>query len=797
MKLPGKLAITSTILFALLAAAGAQTWTPLVNQPGVNVGVMLQLRDGRILVHEEQAGNSRAWHILTPDSTGSYVNGTWSSGGNMPTGYAPWFFGSQVLMDGKTVVIEGGEYNSGQSVWTTKGAIGTISGSTITWTSNSPPAGWTNLGDAESVILANGTYMQSNCCTAQNALFNGPNSWTATGSVNQSSNDESGFTLLSNDQVLTVDAKHSSNCGTNQGSELYDQGTGIWSCGPNLPVQLYNANDEELGAAVLMYNNKVFQFGGNVVATAIYDVASNTWSSGPTPGNGLDQADGPAALEPNGKVLAMLSPGLFQGGCQFVEYDPTTNTLTNTANPSNCPSDSSYVGHLMILPTGQIMFTDFSGTVEIYTPAAGVVGGVAPTINALSGSVGSPSTNTVLSGAQLNGLSEANAYGDDYQGATNYPLVRLVPAAAPNTVYYATTHDESTHSIAPSTSNSTKFDVPAGLPSGSYNLYVVANGIESNPVVVDVVPGAGFSLGASPSSVGIVQGSSGASTITVTPQSGFSGSVTLSVSGLPSGVTAAFSPNPTTTTSTLTLTASATATTGTSTLTITGVSGSVTATTALALTVNPSGTGPTVTVSPTSLTWGTVVLGATGAAKAVTLTNTGSVALSISSITSSGDFALAASSKPCGSTLAAGKSCIIKVTFTPTAVGTRTGTLTLTDNSPSSPQTVALSGTGGVQAKLTPVTATFPKELVGVSSPAKVFTLKNLQAVSLTGISVSTTGDFSVSTTTCSTSLAAKSTCTISVVFTPTQTGTRTGTLQVSDSAAGSPQISTLTGTGK
>ena len=59
------------------------------------------------------------------------------------------------------------------------------------------------------------------------------------------------------------------------------------------------------------------------------------------------------------------------------------------------------------------------------------------------------------------------------------------------------------------------------------------------------------------------------------------------------------------------------------------------------------------------------------------------------------------------------------------------------------------------------------------------------------------TGDFSVSTTTCSTNLAAKSTCTISVVFTPTQTGTRTGTLQVSDSAAGSPQISTLTGTGK
>ena len=143
--------------------------------------------------------------------------------------------------------------------------------------------------------------------------------------------------------------------------------------------------------------------------------------------------------------------------------------------------------------------------------------------------------------------------------------------------------------------------------------------------------------------------------------------------------------------------------------------------------------------------------------------------LTISSIATSGDFALASSTKPCGSTLAAGKNCKITVTFTPTAVGMRTGTLTITDNSPSSPQTVALSGTGGLQAKLTPATATFPKESVDVSSPPKTFTLHNLQTVALTGIITSTTGDFSVSATTCSSSLAAKSTCTISVVFTPTK----------------------------
>ena len=694
LKLLRNLALASAVLCLLVGAAFAQTWTPLVNQPGVNLGVMLQLRDGRILVHEEQSGNSNTWHILTPDASGSYINGTWSSGGNLPSGYSPWFFGSQVLMDGKTIVIEGGEYNNGSAVWTTLGAIGTISGNSITWVKNNPPAGWSTIGDAESVLLANGNYMQSNCCSAQNALFNGPNSWTATGSVLQSSNDESGFTLLTNDKVLTVDAKSNAPCGTSKGSEIYDQGTGLWSCGPNLPSQLYNAGDEELGAAIMMYNNKVIQFGGNAPGTAIYDVAANTWTAGPNPPNSLDQADGPAALEPNGKVLAMLSPGLFQSGCQFVEYDPTLNSITKVANPANCPGDSSWYGHLMLLPTGQAMFTDFSGRVEIYTPASGVVSGVAPTINPISGSIGSPSTNNSLSGTQLNGLSEGSAYGDDYQGATNYPLVRLVQVDPPNNVYYATTHSENTHSIAPGTPVNTQFDVPSGLPAGNYNLVAVANGIESNSLPVTVTAGPTFTLSANPSSLSIARSSNGTSTITVTPQNGFSGSVSLAASGLPSGVTAVFNPNPTTTTSTLTLTASATATLGTSTVTITGTSGSLTANTTLSLTVTNGGGGPAVTLTPTSLTFPKKKVGVTSAAKSITVLNSGSATLNISGIGISGDFALAVSPKPCGATLAAGKNCKIKVTFTPTQVGTRTGAVTITDNAPNSPQQVPLTGTG-------------------------------------------------------------------------------------------------------
>ena len=304
-----------------------------------------------------------------------------------------------------------------------------------------------------------------------------------------------------------------------------------------------------------------------------------------------------------------------------------------------------------------------------------------------------------------------------------------------------------------------------------------------------------FTLTANPNTLTVSQGNQGTSTITVVPLNGFSGSVTLSATGMPSGVTAGFSPNPTTSTSTLTLTASATATLGTSTVTITGTSGSLTPTTTVSLTVTAS--GPVVTLTPTSLVFAKTVVGTTTTAKSVTMTNTGSSTLNISSIVVSGDFAPATSTKPCGSTLAAGANCIIKVTFTPTQLGARTGNITITDNASNSPQTVPLSGTGIAPVTLTPTSATYAAQTVGTTSLPKTFTLKNNQSVTLNSIVISTTGDFSVLVTTCGASLAAKTNCTIKVVFKPTATGTRTGKLNVADDASNSPQTSSLTGTGK
>ena len=199
-------------------------------------------------------------------------------------------------------------------------------------------------------------------------------------------------------------------------------------------------------------------------------------------------------------------------------------------------------------------------------------------------------------------------------------------------------------------------------------------------------------------------------------------------------------------------------------------------------------------VSPSSLSFGNQVVGTTSPAKTVTLKNTGTATIKISSIKPTGDFAISANT--CGAALAGKKSCNVSITFTPMALGKLTGTLTFTDDAVNSPQTVPLSGTGVEPATLTPASAIYAKQNVGTTSATKTFTLTNNQTVALTSIAISTTGNFAASATTCGASLAAKGKCTISVTFTPTATGTRTGQLRVSDSASNSPQTSTLTGTG-
>lgn len=200
----------------------------------------------------------------------------------------------------------------------------------------------------------------------------------------------------------------------------------------------------------------------------------------------------------------------------------------------------------------------------------------------------------------------------------------------------------------------------------------------------------------------------------------------------------------------------------------------------------------TVTLSPTSVSFGSVVIGTTSGVRFITLTNTGTVPLTISSIAASGSFS---ETNTCGTSVNAGKKCTISVTFSPTAAGSATGAVTVTDNASNSPQTVSLTGTGVQAVTLSPAALTFAIRTVGTTSNPTTVTVTNNMTTALTIDSVAVTGDFA-QTNTCGTSLASKGKCTISVTFTPTVIGTRTGKLTVTDSAANSPQTASLTGTG-
>ncbi|HET9999315.1 MAG TPA: N,N-dimethylformamidase beta subunit family domain-containing protein [Ktedonobacteraceae bacterium] len=216
-----------------------------------------------------------------------------------------------------------------------------------------------------------------------------------------------------------------------------------------------------------------------------------------------------------------------------------------------------------------------------------------------------------------------------------------------------------------------------------------------------------------------------------------------------------------------------------------------------------------VGLSPNSLSFGNQVVGTTSAAQTVTVTNTGTAALTINSIavtgTNASDFAQTNNCPASPSTLAINASCTVNVTFDPGASGSRSASLTLTDNSADSPQTVALSGTGVATAPgvgLSPGSLSFGNQNTGTASTAQTVTLTNTGNAVLTinSITIAGTnaGDFG-QTNTCPISpstLAVNATCTISVTFTPAANGVRSGNVTITDNAGGSPQTIALSGTG-
>jgi hypothetical protein len=453
----------------------------LVSQPPNGAGLGFLLTDGTVAFQ----GNSFSdWYKLTPDESGSYFNGTWTQLASLPSGYAPLYFASAMLADGRIVIL-GGEYNFGNFVLTNQGAI--YDPVADTWTSLAAPAGWGYIGDSPSVVLPNGQFLVGDKLDMLMAALDPATlQWTAMASTGKNDfNAEEGWTLLPDGSVLTVDVKSAPD------SERYIPSLQEWITAGNTPVDLHSPNSGclvygpglcydppgEIGPAVLRPDGTVFATGsalqGSAGHTAVYTPPTaltdpGGWTIGPDFPNDDNAGDSFAVLLTNGNVLVEGDSGTLY------EFDGQTLNIDGKV-----ASGSS----LLVLPTGQVI----SGgpPVQIFTSSGQPSAAWAPTITNFPANVTRGSTYSI-SGTQFNGLSQADAFGDEDETATNYPLVRITNQATSH-VFYARTHDHSTMAIATGSAPvSTNFDVPSVMETGPSSLEVVANGIASASVSITV-----------------------------------------------------------------------------------------------------------------------------------------------------------------------------------------------------------------------------------------------------------------------------------------------------------------------
>lgn len=211
------------------------------------------------------------------------------------------------------------------------------------------------------------------------------------------------------------------------------------------------------------------------------------------------------------------------------------------------------------------------------------------------------------------------------------------------------------------------------------------------------------------------------------------------------------------------------------------------------ISVTGMGIGPGVSFSPAALDFALQLVGTTSSPQTVILTNSGNTPLTISNVLASGDYA---QFNTCLGTFAPGENCTITVTFTPTAAGSRPGTVTVSDNAWGSPQAIPLSGIGALPAvTLSTTVLIFPDQPLGTTGGPQVVTLINTGNAPLNISGIATTNDYA-QTNTCITPVLAGASCSISVTFTPAIVGGQSGTLTITDDAPGSPHTVALNGIG-
>jgi Kelch motif len=476
----------------------ASPWKALSNPASFNVDTMLLLTDASVMCHEYETPN---WHRLVPDAKGNYLNGTWHAMTPMPANApvsqngpldAPLYYASAVLRDGR-VFVAGGEYNGGVEEDLLAAEIYDPVVDSWTTVPTPPRPGWVKIGDAPSCVLPDGKVLLGDINSTQTAILN-PTSktWSPGGAKDDSSSEES-WTLLPNDSILCAEVTN------HPKAERYVIKTNKWvsagsvPAGSDLVINVPNVSIE-IGPAILMPDDRVFCVGATG-HSAVYHVKSGTWTPGPdfkdASGNLLRAFDAPAVLLPNGHVLcivgAVVTSGPYDGWAglpiSFFAFDGTN--LNPVQGPASAPNTLTYNCRFLLLPTGQVLYSDCTSDLQIFTPSGAPHHHWRPHIAHVP-KVVRHGHSYRLRGRQLNGLSQANAYGDDAQMATNYPLVRLTHVGNKK-VYFCRTFDHSTMAVATGKKAvHTNFHVPHAVPVGHYELAVVANGIASKPVKVRV-----------------------------------------------------------------------------------------------------------------------------------------------------------------------------------------------------------------------------------------------------------------------------------------------------------------------
>ncbi len=599
--------IASAVLALTLAcgmapsARAAGTWTTLTNAPPETIGLMLVLTDGRIMA---QGTQDNTWYALTPDATGSYANGTWST--LAPMQYQRLFFTSQVLQNGD-VLIAGGEYSNSSGTFKSDftNTCEIYHTKTNTWGAVPTPtypdgSEWADIGDSVAHTLPNGTVLLGNLFASPTALYDyTTNTWTPSAQPLNGGTDEESWALLPNGSVLAVNTLNTPPAGHNT-AERYLPSSDTWVQAGKTPDVLVESSSAEIGPGMLLPSGSVL-FAGATGHCALYAASSGVWSLAPNLiGNDtttlLAMKDAPGCVEVNGKALLLAAPngdgsaGDYPTGQHFLEYTPDANggSLVEVAHPATAAGYSTnnpaYVGRMTQLPNGQVLFCNtYDNGLFVYTPDSGPDASWLPTISSVTAN---GDGSYLVKGTQLNGLSDGGNYGDDVQVASNYPLVRLTSSGGH--VYYARTFNHSTMGVATgSTVVSTNFTLPAGLPTGTYTLKVVANGIAS--------AGVSFSTG----STSPVLAKLTLSPTSVTSGTASTGTITLSAAAPAGGAVITLMSSKT---SAATVPASVTVAAGATTKTFTVMTKTVTASTNVTIMATYKGVSKTavLTVTPAS-----------------------------------------------------------------------------------------------------------------------------------------------------------------------------------------------------